>query len=442
MAKITKTAAELRDEIAASTASARNFLRSLFDEGTFLEFGTYVKNGENGSFEGVITGCGAVDGRPVYAFVQDKENEKAAFSAAHGKKIASLYDAALKACAPVVGVFSGSGAKVSEGIDCLSSYGSVMAKINEAKGIIPQIAVIEGVCGGASAVICQMFDIIISSDKAGRYVTANGKTVGASDVVCDSSELTARTREILNLLPSSCEEGSVCLDDCETINDPLDVSAYVSDDSDVKELISALSDNEPVILTDGVAPEMVTALSFFNGRAVGFVANQPKEKGGALTASASKKAARFISLCTDFNIPVITLVNTVGFKGDEDDYLSALSSLAYAYANCPVTVTAVIGKAYGSAFTLMGSKALGADFVFALDTAVISVLDPETAVEFLRDKELREASDPASARKTLKDEWISNEASPLNASRSGDVDDVVDSLELKQRMASAVEFLA
>ena len=90
MAKITKTAAELRDQIAASTASARNFLRSLFDEGTFLEFGTYVKNGENGSFEGVITGCGAVDGRPVYAFVQDKENEKAAFTAAHGKKIVAL----------------------------------------------------------------------------------------------------------------------------------------------------------------------------------------------------------------------------------------------------------------------------------------------------------------------------------------------------------------
>ncbi len=441
MAKITKTAAELRDEIAASSASARNFLRSLFDEGTFLEFGTYVKNGENGSFEGVITGCGAVDGRPIYAFVQDKENEKAAFTAAHGKKITMLYDAAMKACAPIVGVFSGSGAKVSEGIDCLSAYGSVMAKVNEAKGVIPQIAVIEGVCGGASAVICQMFDVIVSADKAGRYVTSNGKTVGYSDVTCDSAELPAKAREILSLLPSNCEEGSVCGDDCETINEPLNVSAYL--DSDVTDLIRDLSDNgSPVILTEGVAPEMVTALSFFNGRAVGFVANQPKENGGALTASAAKKAARFISLCTDFNIPVITLVNTVGFKGDDSDYLSALSSLAYAYANCPVAVTAVIGNAYGSAFTLMGSKALGADFVFALDSAVISVLDPDTAVEFLRDKDLREASDPASARKTFKEEWISGPASPLSASRSGDVDDVVAAFELKQRIASAIEFLA
>ena len=127
------SAASLREEIASSAAAARAFLAELFDEGTFLEIGTYVKNTtENGAFEGVITGCGAVDGRPVFAFVQDYDNGRAAFTAAHGKKICNLYDSALKAGAPVIGVFSGAGAKVSEGIDCLSAYGSVMAKISEA----------------------------------------------------------------------------------------------------------------------------------------------------------------------------------------------------------------------------------------------------------------------------------------------------------------------
>ena len=155
MAYYESSAASLREEIASSTGSARRFLGAFFDEGTFLEIGTYVKNGADGVFEGVVTGCGAVDGRPVFAFVQDYDNGRAAFTAAHAKKIVSLYDAALKAKAPVVGVFAGAGAKLSEGIDCLSAYGAVMAKSMEAASVLPQIAVIAGSCGGASAVFAK-----------------------------------------------------------------------------------------------------------------------------------------------------------------------------------------------------------------------------------------------------------------------------------------------
>ena len=154
------TASELREQINNSSSGAREFINNLFDDGTFLERGTYVKNGE-GYFEGVVTGSGAVDGRPVFAFVQDFDNEKGAFTAAHGKKITSLYDQALRAGAPMVAVFSGAGAKVKEGIDVLSAYGAVMTKVSAAKGVIPQIALIDGVCGGASAVLSQMFDIVI-----------------------------------------------------------------------------------------------------------------------------------------------------------------------------------------------------------------------------------------------------------------------------------------
>lgn len=440
MAQNIKTSAELREEINASSADARVLLSALFDEGTFLEFGTYVKQGE-GNFEGVITGCGSVCGRPVYAFVQDKTNDKAAFTASHGKKICTLYDSALKAGAPVIGVFSGAGAKVSEGIDCLSAYGSVMAKISEAKALIPQIAVINGACGGASAVLSEMFDITVSTDKGDRYLVPNGDPIGNPDVVVSESELVATLTKLLSLLPSNCEEGTVIGDDCVSINEPLDVSAYVN--GDVKDLISALSDDRmPTYLSENAAKELVTALITFNGRVIGIVANQPTENGGALTCASAKKAARFVNLCSDFEIPVVTLVNTVGFKGSCKNYLTALSDLAFAYTNSEISVTAIIGNAYGSAYTLMGSKSLGASFVFALDSAVISVLDPDTAVEFLYDSALKEAADPNAARASLREEWISGPASALTNARSGDIDDIVSGTELKQRMASALEFLA
>ncbi len=440
MAQNKKTSAELREEVKSSSADARVLLSSLFDEGTFLEFGTYVKYGE-GNFEGVITGCGAICGRPVYAFVQDKTNDKAAFTSAHGKKICALYDSALKAGAPIIGVFSGAGAKVSEGIDCLSAYGSVMSKISEAKALIPQIAVVSGACGGASAVLSEMFDLTVATENGERYLIANGVSYTNADITTTEAELTSELRRLIELIPSNCEEGTVIGDDCESINEPLDVAAYL--ESDVKELISALSDdNDPLYLSEKAASEVVTALMTFNGRVVGVVANQPTENGGALTCASAKKTARFVNFCSDYSIPVVTLVNTVGFKGSCKNYLSALSDLAFAYNNCETAVTAIVGNAFGSAYTLMGSKSLGASFVFALDNATISVLNPDTAVEFLYDNELKEASDPNAARASFKEEWISGPASALNNARSGDIDDIVSGSELKQRLASALEFLA
>ncbi len=428
------TAAELRDQINGSSSGAREFIKNLFDEGTFLERGTYVKNGE-GYFEGVVTGSGSVDGRPVFAFVQDNDNQKGAFTAAHGKKIVSIYDAALRSGAPIVAVFSGAGAKITEGIYVLSAYGAVMAKVSEAKGLIPQIALIDGVCGGASAVLSQMFDVVIYTENANRYVSSRAEKVGKPHLVSDNA--VSDIKKLLSLLPSNCEAGNICRIEAENINDIIDFAPLT--DGDAHELISAMSDGAPIFLSDGFGKEALTALATLNGITVGIVANQPTENNGKLSCCASKKLASFINFCGSFNIPVITLVNTEGLSDGCD--IDAFSRLAFAYTGCESSlITAIVGKAYGSAFTLMGSKALGADMVFALDCATISVLDPDTAVEFLNDSELKAASDPKVARESLKNEWLNTQASPISAARSGDVDDIVDSRELKQRIASVLEF--
>lgn len=451
MAFSKKTAASLREEIASSTGKARTFITGLFDEGTFLELGTYVKGPtDDGCFEGVVTGCGAVDGRPVFAFVQDYENGRAAFTAAHGKKICALYDAAIRARAPVVGVFSGAGAKLSEGIDCLSAYGAVMAKATQARSILPQIAVITGACGGASAVLSEIFDFTVA-DKANatRYILpfsdAADRPAIKADWVVSAEELTGTVRSLLNYLPSNSSEGSVYGLAREDINIPAEnVEALVAPNADVKDLLAALSDDGQFLaLSQDFAPEMVCALLLLNGRVIGTVANQPAVMGGKLTAKAAKKAARFLNTLGRFRIPVLTLVNTEGLGGKECGcYGESLAGLASAYLTCPsAKVTAVVGKAYGSAFTLLGSKKLGADMVFALDSAVISVLPTETAVEFVWDDRLKAASDPDAARLALREEWNATVASPLAAARSGDIDDIIAFDELKQRLAAGFEIL-
>ncbi len=450
MANGYQSAAELRKEISSSDSSARRFISVLFDEGTFLETGTYTKNaGGNNNFEGVITGCGAVDGRLVFTFIQDYSNGRAAFTSASAKKISALYDKAIRAKAPVVGVYTSAGAKLSEGIDAVSGYGAVIARISEAKSLIPQISVVAGACGGAAAAAASMADFVVADNQKGElYILpeneATMKQGVRADLYAEGTEaLALRTRELLNYLPGNREEGTVYTLAPDDINTPSEgIEALASSDSDIRELISALSDNGVFFeLFSDFDKEMVCGFSAINGRIVGVTANQPIEKKGALTANAARKAAKFINFLGRFGIPLLTLVNTVGFGGENCGcYAGALSELCFAYTSCKsAKITVVTGKAYGSAFTLLGSKQLGADMVFALDSAVISVMAPETAVEFVWDNRVKAAADPVTARATLRDEWIASSASPLAAARLGDIDDVIEYSELRQRVAAAFE---
>lgn len=469
MDNMTKTAAELRAELAKKDAqsasaaakdkaySARQTILSVLDEGTFVEVGAYVKRtaGER-DYAGVICGYGAIDSRLVFIFAQDYYRMKGAMDEVQAKKICDLYALAVKSGAPMIGVFNSAGAVLDEGADALAAYGKVMQAVASASGIIPQIAYINGVCAGSAAVLASMFDILIASDRASIYVspisTLKAHSAGAATDSFASGLLTklyptdaealGELRALVNYLPQNNKEGTVtelCADD---LNRAVDLSLADSG-YDMKTVLGAIGDNGNFFtLSDGYAPEVITALISIGGTVCGTVANQPSENGGRLTPNAAKKIAKFVSMCDAFAIPVLTLVDSEGIIADDGfesaPYAAELAKLAYAYTSAETAkITVVLGKAFGNAFILLGSKSVGADLALALDTAKISVLSPKAAVAFLENEKVAKKS-----REQLEAEWAAENASPVKAAVHGEIDDVIATAELRMRICAALSMLA
>ncbi len=459
----------LRDIDNASAAGAKNGfcarsrIETLFDAGTFAEMGAYVrrKNNEN-EFEGVICGYGAVNGKLVFAFSQDASRMKGAFDEMHAKKLADLYNAAIKNGAPVVGIFDSCGAIVYDGVSALAGYGLLMKCVSDASGVIPQIAVIPGVCAGSAATVSAMFDAVITvKDKTSLYVNSpfllGDKTATAeyasengmsAITAADEYEAYAKARLLVDMLPSNNAEGIVEIEMNDDLNRKVDVKSIVSGaDYDMKDVLGLIGDGcKFVELYADYAKEMIVGLASFGGIVCGVVANQPNTLGGALTAKAARKAAKLVSMCDSFGVPVVTLVDSKGLDVAEDSqnapYAAELAKLAMAYTTSEnAKVTVVIGKAYGAAYTLMGSKSIGADIALALDSAAISVLPPESAVAFVWNDKVG-GSDPKAAREELEAQWKEMCASPVDAAEKGEIDDIIDGAELRQRICASISMLA
>lgn len=441
-----------------NTLSARQMILAILDDSTFAETGTYVRrSADSDEFEGVICGYGAIDSRLVFIFAQDFFRMKGALDRQQAKKICDLYALAEKSGAPVIGIFNSAGACINEGVDALGAYGEVMRAVAKASGVIPQIAYIHGICAGSAAVISAMFDVSVSvKDKSSIYVNPPsllpGKDAGTADhtartgliskVYDTEAEAAAGIRRLLNYLPQNNMEGTVT----ELSTDDLNRTVNIPDAGegyDIKTVLSEICDHgEFMEVSDSYAPEALCALGSIGGSVTGIVANQPVSDGGRLTPQCARKMARFISLCDSFSIPVVTLVDSEGIAVDgegEDAPLAAeLSKLAFAYAGavCP-KITVVIGKAYGSAFTLMGSKSVGADIAFALDSAQISIMSPASAVAFLWNDRVAKQS-----REEVEADWAAEYATPARAALHGEIDDVIKTAELRQRICAALSMLA
>ncbi len=411
----------------------------LFDAGTFVETGAYIKRaGSAEEYEGVICGYGSVEGKLAFAFVQDGDRMKGAFDATGAKKITALYKMAISAGAPVIGVFDSAGALVPEGSSVLSAYGQLLSCISAASGVVPQISVISGNCTGLGAVAAGMFDIKIATDAACVYLTADAKSTGADDVadlVCKSEdEAFAAARKLVVALPSNNKDFA-----CVTCADAPE-RAVVADVNDTCALIEDVCDaGSTVVLGKQQKDGMLTVLAGIGGVTVGIVATDRAQNGGKLTAKGARRAAKLITLCDSLNIPVVTLVDSEGIDpacaACGVKAYGALSG-AYATANC-AKVTVVTGNAYGAAFTLLGSRAQGADLTLALPETCISVLAPEAAVAFMYNDQITADK----SRAEVEAEYRASKASAQAAAEKGDIDDIVPAEELRARICAALYML-
>ena len=434
--------------------SAMNKLESLFDAGTFVELSAYTKRLDSQKdFEGVVCGYGAVNGKLAFAFVQDSGRTKGAFGERHAKKIADTYSLAVKNGAPIIGVFDSAGAVVYDGASALAAYGKVMKCVSDASGIIPQIAVIDGVCGGMSAVVASMFDLTVTvKDVSKLYVNAPfivGKETGTAEfaaangiaamVADNAADAYSKVRELVTLLPQN--NADACL--VETADDLNRQSAFNPESYKADELVAAVADAGTFVsVYSEYTDNFLCGFASFGGVVSGVVASNP-EKGGVLDIKSARAVSKLVSFCDSFGLPVVTLVDSCGLDvsvdAEANAYASELAKLAYAYTTANnAKVTAVIGKAYGAAFTLLGSKSVGADMAYALPTATISVLSPEASVAFVwNDKVGAEKS-----REELEAEWKEKCASAADAADRGEIDDIVEPAELRKRICAALMMLA
>lgn len=459
----------------ATENSASRRIASMLDGGSFVEIGGAV-TARNTDFnlqeketpaDGVITGYGVIDGNLVYVYSQDASVLKGAIGEMHARKIANIYDMAMKMGAPVIGLIDCAGLRLQEATDALEAFGSFYYKQAMASGVIPQITAIFGMCGGGLAVVPGLTDFTFMESKSGKLFVNSpnalegneiskcdtsgaeyqSKTAGLVDAAGSEAEILEQIRTLVCMLPANFEDDasySECTDDLNRLCADI---ANASEDTGIA--LSTLSDNQVFFETKReYAKEMVTGFIRLNGMTVGAVANRSKvydadgsaeTYGQVLTVDGCRKAAEFVNFCDAFSIPVLTLTNVTGFAAtveSEKNMANAVAKLTYAFANASVPkVNVIVGKAYGSAYVAMNSKSIGADMVYAWPEAEIGMMDSALAAKIMY------ADADAQTQKEKAAEYKALQSSPVSAARRGYVDAIIDPAETRKYVIGAFEML-
>ena len=459
----------------STTSQASQRIAALLDENSFVEIGGLVtarstdfnlKQTETPS-DGVITGYGVIDGNLVYVYSQDASVLNGTVGEMHAKKIANLYNLALKMGAPVIGLIDSAGLRLQEATDALNAFGEIYMSQVKASGVIPQITAVFGTCGGGLALIPTLTDFtFMEGSKAKLFVNApnaldgnvitkcdtsaadfQSKEAGIVDVVADEAGILAQIRELVSLLPANNEDGSYeeCSDDLNRAC--AEIANCVGDTSIA---LSQIADNGAVFeVKREYAKDMVTAFIKLNGATVGAVANRTEVYGedgtvtekydAVLSAVGCYKAAEFINFCDAFEIPVLSLTNVKGFKADkqnEKGIANAAAKLTYAFANATVPkVNVIIGQAYGSAYVTMNSKAIGADITMAWPDAKIGTMDAKLAAKIICDGQGADAIDACAK------EYEALQTSAASAAKRGYVDQIVEPVDTRKYVIGAFEML-
>lgn len=423
---------------ALQTASpARDRITALFDQGTFVELDAFAACGEDGV--GVITGYGSVEGDVVYAFSQDVTTLGGAVSRAHAEKIAKVYDLAVKNGAPLVAIYDSNGAELSEGPEILASYNKILSAAANLSGVVPQIAVVAGSCVGISAMMAASADVVVMAGDASLYLAdaqedssaKAAEEAGVADIVCeDAAAAVAKARELVSMLPlNNLSTAPVC--------EGTATGAAAAPEMEPADLLAAVCDAGTVVeLKSAYAPAAATALASIGGSTVGVVCIN-----GRMGRKANDKIADFVRFCDSFSLPVVTFVNVEGYCscGAKTEGAKAAAKLARAYADATTAkITVYTGSAIGAAAVAFGN----ADLRIAWPGAVISALEPLTAVEFFWHDKLKGAEDTAALRKQLAEEYAETEASPYEAAKASMVEEIIDPANTRSALISALEMLA
>jgi len=472
---------------AAGKLTARERIELFLDPGTFEELDKFVTHRctdfdmdqQKILGDGVVTGFGKVQGRPVYVFSQDFTVFGGSLSGAHAAKICKVMDLALKTGAPVIGLNDSGGARIQEGVQSLGGYAEIFWRNTQASGVIPQISVILGPCAGGAVYSPAITDFIFMVENS-SYLFVTGpdviKTVthedvskedlGGAEAHAEKSGVThfvypnesaciEGVRRLLSYLPSNNAdnpprtqvqdpEDRVCLKIPtvlpDSANKPYDIRQVIAD---------VVDDADFLEVQPSYARNIVVGFARIGGRSVGVIANQPAHLAGCLDIDASLKGARFVRFCDAFNIPLVTLIDVPGFlPGTQQEYGGIIkhgAKLLYAYAEATVPKLAVIvRKAYGGAYDVMSSKHIRSDFNFAFPSAEIAVMGPEGAINILYRKEIAKAEKEGrlvEERARLVEEYREKFANPYKAAEYGYIDEVIAPEETRRKLARCLALL-
>ncbi len=470
--------------------TARERIEALLDEGSFTELDALARHrstafgqDKNRPYgDGVVTGYGTVDGRPVAVFSQDFTVFGGSLGEVFGEKIVKVMDLAMKIGCPVIGINDSGGARIQEGVVALGLYAEIFRRNVDASGVIPQISLVMGPCAGGAVYSPAITDFVVMVDQTSHmFITGPDviKTVTGEDVTfedlggarthsttsgvahymaSDEDDALDYVRELVGFLPQNNLEDPPVFDvepDEEVGAADLELDTLVPDSPnvpyDIKTAIRSVLDDEDFLeVQELYAPNIVVGFGRVEGRSVGVVANQPMQLAGTLDIDASEKAARFVRTCDAFNIPILTFVDVPGFLPGTDQEFGGIirrgAKLLFAYAEATVPlVTVITRKAYGGAYDVMGSKHLGADVNLAWPTAQIAVMGAQGAANILYRRELAkvaaEGGDVEAERARRIQEYEDTLANPYIAAERGYVDAVIAPSETRVQVARALRTL-
>jgi acetyl-CoA carboxylase carboxyltransferase component len=469
---------------AAGKLTARERLERLLDPGSFAELDMFVEHRCHDlgmaerqlPGEGVVTGCGSIDGRKVFVFAQDFTVMGGSLGEMHAKKICKVMDLAVKVGAPFIGINDSGGARIQEGVDALSGYGQIFYRNTISSGVIPQISVIMGPCAGGAVYSPALTDFVFMVQGANMFITGPQviKAVTGEDVSADElggaathnrtsgvahfmysteDDCFLAIRKLLSYLPANNLEDPPVLpapDEAKDANPKMReiVPSESNRPYDMRHVIAGFVDNADFFeVHQHFAMNIVVGFARLGGRPIGIIANQPAMAAGCLDINASDKAARFIRFCDAFNVPIINLVDVPGFLPGVNQETGGIirhgAKLLYAYSEATVPkITLIVRKAYGGAYLAMCSRDLGADAVFAWPGAEIAVMGPDGAANIIFRREIQAAENPAEARKEKIEDYRSKFANPFVAAARGFVDDVIDPAETRVRLLGALDMLS